>query len=76
MQQIQGKPFRGWLQRVERWRAVAKFCFPLNEQGIRLLEPIQAEPAAELQVSTETEGNVYWMEDDGADSIISMQSAE
>ena len=69
MQHIQGKAFRLWLQKIERWRAIARFYYPENEQGIRLLEVIQDEPAEELQVWTETEGNAYWMVDDGADRI-------
>ena len=76
MQSIQGKPFRLWLQRVERWRFLAKEYYPEREQATRLLECIFDDPAEELQVITDTEGNGYWTVPDGVDRIITVLSKE
>ena len=76
MQSIQGKPFRLWLQRVERWRFLAKKYYPEQEQATRLLEHIFDDPAEELQVITDTEGNSYWAVPDGVDRIITALQKE
>ena len=76
MQHIQGKHFRLWLQRVERWRFLAKEYYPETEQATRLLEHIYDDPAEELQVITDTKGNKYWTCPDGVDLIIGVLKKE
>ena len=76
MQVLQGKPFRLWFQRVERWRFLAKEYYPENEQATRLLEYIFDDPAEELQVITDTEGNSYWAVPNGVHRIIMALSKE
>ena len=66
---LQGRPYRLWLQRVERWRSIAQHFYPQEEQAWRLRDAIDGEPAEELQVFTDTEGNSYWNVPEGVDRV-------
>ena len=76
MASLQGKTFRLWVQRVDRWRYLAKEYYPESEQATRLLEHISGDPAEELQAYTDTEGNEFWRKADGVDHIIKILKKE
>ena len=73
---LQGRPYRLWLQKVERWRSIAQHFYPAEEQAWRLLDVIDGEPAEELQVFTDTEGNAYWNVPDGVDRLTKILDKE
>ena len=50
--------------------------YPKEEQAWRLLDVIDGEPVAELQVFTHTEGNSYWNVPEGVDRVIEILDKE